>query len=165
MLWRCPRLGGSGIVILQACDVILVQQIAELNLDENQRCFTGVVYPVLGVAWNVEVMSRFDTDLVVADRGFACSRNDHPMLRAVLMRLQGEAVARLDLYAFGGEAGADVDHAPAAPRPVILISDRIANGILAFGRHGRSLSVTLKREPGNALPKGTARSKPKRAHV
>jgi hypothetical protein len=104
---------------------------------------------------------------LITDGGFAAAGDDHPVFRAVVMKLQGQPVAGMHLDTLRDEGGADVDDAPSAPGAIFLIADIITNRILAFGR-GVHDSAPLGADAGSPGParwchaglKSAGRSKP-----
>src|SRR5579884_3365629 len=123
---RSPALfAGSPVTILEPHDVVLAEVRARLHLDDVQRDLAGILDAVTDADRDVRRLILLEQEDLIA-AGDACrAGDDDPVLRAMMMQLQGQRRARLDLQALHLEARAVLDAVVAAPGPEDLAMERV----------------------------------------
>ena len=114
------------VIIFDPHDVVFIKAFAKLDFDKNQSLLAGVLYPVLGLAWNVDVTARLDRDLIASDCHLPLPADHNPMFASVMMILQRQALPGFDFDGFDGEGWPCFQHGPTPPWPCITVAGGIA---------------------------------------
>ena len=85
------------IVVLEAHDVVLAEIAAGLYLDQFKVDLARIFEAMPGPAWHVERLVLVQESDVVADRHPRGAAHDHPVLGAVMMHLQRQPPALLEI--------------------------------------------------------------------
>src|SRR5215469_16871268 len=105
----------ASVTVLEAHDVVLAEIRARLHLDDLEHYGAGVLDTVLHADRDVGGLVLLEEELFLAARDARGARDHHPMLGAVVMHLQRQLRAGLDLEALHLEARSRLDAVVAPP--------------------------------------------------
>src|ERR1044072_500703 len=105
------------VVVFEACDVVLAEVVAALNLYEDKCLFAGVRDAVRRADGDVHGLAGRERNVLPVERDARAPRDDHPVLRAPRVPLIAQALARQNIYALDLVPLALVEHRERPPRP------------------------------------------------
>ena len=105
----------SSIAILKANNVVLAEVLAALHLDHHQVDDPGVFKPMPVAGGNVGGLIGGDEEFVFAIDHLGHAADDDPVFAAMMVHLQAEAGAGLDLDALDLVAAAFLEHRVGSP--------------------------------------------------
>lgn len=115
----------AAVVIAEALDVLLAQQVADLHLQHLQRFGLLIAQAVDGTA-------RDDGGFPLGKVNRLCPAEHgrrpiehHPALGAVAVALQRNAPARHEVQALYHRMGLNIQHTPRAPRALARFADAV----------------------------------------
>src|SRR5579863_6888130 len=115
----------AAVTVLEAHDVVLAQVRPRLHLDDLEHYGARILYTVLHADRDIGRLILLEQEHLLAARDACGARHHHPVLGTVMVQLQRQRRARLDLEALHLKARTRLETVVAPPGPEHLAMERV----------------------------------------